>query len=124
MSLTGGGMDCSPSILNTYRRLEGIPSDWAIEWKQDYHAGLTEEEHRLNAEACKQTLERDIRYTVEKIKAINMFLKDPEYVKKKQEEKMEQFNNCIGKAAKIEDELIRGLTGISCFLKSNKEITE
>jgi len=125
MSLTGCGMDLSPNILKAYRLLDKyIPSEWAIEWQQDYKAYLSEEDHRLNAEACKQALEGDMRSETEKLKAINLYLKEPEYVKKKQEEKMEQFNNCLGKASKIDDELVRGLTGISCFLKSNKEITE
>jgi len=125
MSLTGGGMDLSPSILKAYRLLEGcIPSEWATEWRQDYRAYLSEEDHRLNAEECKRCLEGEIRSTVEKLKAINLYLTDPGYVKKKEQEKMEQFDKCLGKASKIDDELLRGAIGIGCLLKSNKEVTE
>jgi hypothetical protein len=125
MSLMGCGMDLSPNILMAYRLLEGrIPFDYAMLWRQDYHAYISEEDHRLNAEECKRSIENELSGANEKLKAINLFLKDPEYVKEKSKEKMKKFENCLNKASNIDEPLIRGAVGISCFLESNKEITE
>ena len=125
MSLTGGGMDCSPDILKAYRLLESyIPFEWATQWRQDYHAGISKEDHKLNAEECKKSIECELRGANDKLKAINLYLKDPEYVKQKTEEKMEKFNSCLNEASDIDDPLIKGLVGFSCLLKSDKEITE
>ena len=54
----------------------------------------------------------------------SLYLKDPEYVKNKQREKMEQFDQCLSKTSGIEDRVTRGLVGMMCLAKSMGEITE
>jgi len=83
MSLVGGGMDYSPNILLAYRLLEGeIPAEWAVEWRQDYRAYLSEKNHRLNAEACKESL-KGIADMTQKLKEIELYLADSDNKKRR-----------------------------------------
>lgn len=126
MSLMGCGMDLSPNIISAYRELSPgghVPLEWATVWRQDYMLD-TLEGHRLNAIACKQTLTDEIQYMTKKLKAIELYLEDPEYVNQEQEKKMAQFEKCLSKIGNIDDPDIRFAKGIQCLNEANQEITE
>lgn len=80
MSLMGGGMDLSPSILQTYLALTGrIPLEWAMEFQTNYCAGVGlvgGEYHRKVAKACLETLMRHQEIIGHKIGNIADFLQE------------------------------------------------
>jgi len=124
MALVGGGMDYSPNILKAYRSLEEeIPAEWAVEWQQDWKANLSEEDHRLNAEACKRSLE-GVADAEQKLKAIELYLADPEYVKQEKQKQMENFNKTLDELSEIDNKIIKGAVAISSLFKANEDVTE
>ena len=125
ISLMGCGMDLSPNILKCYLEVSGrIPAHAAIDFRQDYRAYLSANDHQKIAEACLETLQSEQPNLQSKIKAIRFFIEKPDELKKRQEEQAKAFNDSLKNAGDQKDPLIRALIGMNALSKATREITQ
>ncbi len=119
MSLMGGGMDLSPNILLAYLRLKGcIPLDWAMEFRQDYRANITEEQHQEIAAACRETVRNQLYHIQNKLASLNLFIDNPEECKRKLEERSRAFDDRLEALSSVDEPLIRGLGAVAAFAQA------
>ncbi|MDW7728350.1 MAG: hypothetical protein SCH70_14830, partial [Candidatus Methanoperedens sp.] len=125
MSLMGCGMDLSPNILLAYLKLtDDIPYDWALEFRQDYRANLSESDHIKIAIACRETINYEFQTVERKLKALDLFIDNPELLKQRLKEREASFNRALECASGIDDPIIRGLAGMMAFSKASGDVTE
>lgn len=125
MSLMGCGMDLSPNILLAYLRLtDNIPYDWALEFRQNYRANLSKSEHIEIAIACRETINREFRTVEQKLKALDLFIDNPELLKQRLKERDDSFNSALECARGIDDHILKGLVGMMAFSKASGDVTE
>lgn len=124
MSLTGGGMDLSPNILLAYLRLtDHIPIEWAMEFRQDYRANLTKEQHREIAAACRKSAENAIYTLQEKLNAINLFIDHPDILKQRLKERNDAFNASLETLSEINDPAIRTVGALAALSRACGDVT-
>ena len=124
MSLMGGGMDLTPSILRAYLDLQGyIPEEWAMELQQDYWFGDRKEEV---AKACLESLRNRKRALTDKIKALRFMLEKPKEYKKAKEKQQKEFEKGMKKVKALRDDkdlsMLAPLVGVSEVLKATKDV--
>lgn len=113
------GMDLGDVILTTYLEINGsIPAELAKLWNQSYPYSVSKEQFAKVTKACQKAIKYEIEELAHLEQAMLTSIKDPEYVKQVQEQRLKEFNESLEQAKNCKDKTLGSLLLMNKFIST------